>query len=389
MTNTTAMKILVVDDEPDLEVLVRQKFRRQVREGSFELVFARNGEEALEVLNQDPSINIVLSDINMPVMDGLTLLGKLTGLDRILKAVIVSAYGDMQNIRIAMNRGAFDFVTKPIDFHDLEITINRTWDEILALKRSLQERTQLTALRQELSVAARIQQSILPRAFPAFPDRKEFDIFAAMTPAKEVGGDFYDFFLMDHHRLGFVIGDVSGKGVPAALFMAVCRTLLRATAMQAASAGDCLQYVNGVLAAESDAAMFVTLFYGTLNLRNGEVEFAVGGHNPPYVFSESRVAPLQFEGGMIVGALNVARYESQRIQLRPGEGLFLYTDGLTEAANNAEDLFGEERLEAALRSCAGQPLQKLLGSVTAAAQQFADGAPQADDLTILAVRYLG
>ena len=382
MTNTTAMKILVVDDEPDLEVLVRQKFRRQVREGSFELVFARNGEEALEVLNQDPSINIVLSDINMPVMDGLTLLGKLTGLDRILKAVIVSAYGDMQNIRIAMNRGAFDFVTKPIDFHDLEITINRTWDEILALKRSLQERTQLTALRQELSVAARIQQSILP-------DRKEFDIFAAMTPAKEVGGDFYDFFLMDHHRLGFVIGDVSGKGVPAALFMAVCRTLLRATAMQAASAGDCLQYVNGVLAAESDAAMFVTLFYGTLNLRNGEVEFAVGGHNPPYVFSESRVAPLQFEGGMIVGALNVARYESQRIQLRPSEGLFLYTDGLTEAANNTEDLFGEERLEAALRSCAGQPLQKLLRSVTAAAQQFADGAPQADDLTILAVRYLG
>src|SRR5207247_9213094 len=109
------------------------------------------------------------------------------------------------------------------------------------------------------------------------------------------------------------------------------RMLCAASAMRAASAGDCLQYVNGVLAAESDVAMFVTLFYGTLNRRKGEVEFAVRGHNPPYVFSESRVAPLQFEGGMIVGALNVARYESQRIQLRPGEGLFLYTDGLTEA----------------------------------------------------------
>ena len=241
------MKILVVDDEPDLEVLVRQKFRRQVREGRFDLVFARNGAEALEVLARDASINIVLSDINMPVMDGLTLLGKLTGLDRILKAVIVSAYGDMQNIRIAMNRGAFDFVTKPIDFQDLEITINRTLDEILALKRSLQDRAQLNALQQELNIAARIQQSILPRVFPAFPDRTEFDVFAAMTPAKEVGGDFYDFFLIDGERLGFVIGDVSGKGVPAALFMAVTRTLLRATAMQASSAGDCLQYVNKVL----------------------------------------------------------------------------------------------------------------------------------------------
>ena len=384
-----AMRILVVDDEPDLEVLVRQKFRRQVREGAFDLVFARNGAEALEVLSRDASINIVLSDINMPVMDGLTLLGKLTGLDRILKAVIVSAYGDMQNIRIAMNRGAFDFVTKPIDFQDLEITINRTLDEILALKRSLQERTQLNALHEELNIAARIQQSILPRVFPAFPDRSEFDVFASMTPAKEVGGDFYDFFLIDNVRLGFVIGDVSGKGVPAALFMAVCRTLLRATAMQAPSAGDCLQYVNKVLAAESDSAMFVTLFYGILNSRTGELEFAVGGHNPPYLFSESRVEPLRFEGGMIVGIMEMASYESQRIQIQPGDGLFLFTDGVTEAANEALEMFGEERLEAAVRSCAAQPLPSVVSSVSEAVQKFVAGAPQADDLTILAVRYLG
>src|SRR5262245_47538897 len=254
------MKILVVDDEPDLEVLVRQKFRRQVREGNFDLVFARNGAEALEVLAHDASINIVLSDINMPVMDGLTLLGKLTELDRILKAVIVSAYGDMQNIRIAMNRGAFDFVTKPIDFQDLEITINRTLDEILTLKRSLLDRAQLSAVQQELNIAARIQQSILPRV-SAFPPRPEFCPFGTMTPAKEIGGDFYDFFLIDGERLGFVVGDVSGKGVPAALFMAVCRTLLRATAMQTPSAGDCLQYVNKVFAAESADAMFVPRFY--------------------------------------------------------------------------------------------------------------------------------
>ena len=383
------MKILVVDDEPDLEVLVRQKFRRQVHEGRFELVFARNGAEAFEVLARDASINIVLSDINMPVMDGLTLLGKLTGLDRIIKAVIVSAYGDMQNIRIAMNRGAFDFVTKPIDFQDLEITINRTLDEILALKRSLQDRAQLNALQQELNIAARIQQSILPRVFPAFPERTEFDLFAAMTPAKEVGGDFYDFFLIDGERLGFVIGDVAGKGVPAALFMAVTRTLLRATAMQASSAGDCLQYVNKVLAAESADSMFVTLFYGILNSRTGEVEFAVGGHNPPYVFSKSGVRPLCFEGQMIVGIRQGVSYKSERIQLQPGEGLFLFTDGLTEATNEAQDLFSEERLEEALRNCAAHPLPSLVGSVTEEVRKFVAGAPLADDLTIMAVRYRG
>jgi sigma-B regulation protein RsbU (phosphoserine phosphatase) len=383
------MKILVVDDEPDLEVLVRQKFRRQVREGRFDLVFARNGAEALEVLARDASINIVLSDINMPVMDGLTLLGRLTQLDRILKAVIVSAYGDMQNIRIAMNRGAFDFVTKPIDFQDLEITINRTLDEILALKRSLQDRAQLNALQQELNIASRIQQSILPRVFPAFPDRTEFDVFAAMTPAKEVGGDFYDFFLIDGERLGFVIGDVSGKGVPAALFMAVSRTLLRATAMQASSAGDCLQYVNKVLAAESADAMFVTLFYGILNSRTGEVEFAVGGHNPPYIFSENGVRPLCFEGDMIVGISQGVPYKSERILLRPGEGLFLFTDGLTEATNEAAELFSEARLVATLKSCAAQPLRSLVGKVTEEARKFVGGAPQADDLTIMTVRYHG
>src|SRR5262245_4118576 len=383
------MKILMIDDEPDLEVLVRQKFRRQMLEGNFDLVFASNGAEALEVLAHNTSINIVLSDINMPVMDGLTLLGKLTGLDRIIKAMIVSAYGDMQNIRIAMNRGAFDFITKPIDFQDLEITINRTLDEILALKRSLQDRAQLNALHQELNIAARIQQSILPRVFPAFPDRTEFDLFATMTPAKEVGGDFYDFFLIDGERLGFVIGDAAGKGMSAALFMAVSRTLLHATAMQASSAGDCLQYVNKMLVAESADGMFVTLFYGILNTRTGEVEFAVGGHNPPYVLSEGGVRPLCFEGGMIVGITQGVSYKSNRIQLQPGEALFLFTDGLTEATNEAQDMFSEERLEAVLQSCAAQPLRSLVGSVTEEVQKFVAGAPQVDDLTIMTLRYRG
>src|SRR5947209_14965984 len=168
-------QILVVDDEPDLELLVRQRFRRQIREGEFEFFFSHNGEEALEALDGKPTIDVVLSDINMPVMDGLTLLGKLRERQGCLKAVVVSAYGDMANIRTAMNRGAIDFLMKPIDFQDLEITIHKTLDHVSQLKQSLHTQQQLMAIQHELSIAARIQQSILPGRFPPFPDRKDFE----------------------------------------------------------------------------------------------------------------------------------------------------------------------------------------------------------------------
>ena len=206
-------------------------------------------------------------------MDGLTLLLKLKELKNpSLKTVVVSAYGDMDNIRTAMNRGAFDFLTKPINFEDLEITINKTLEEIWLQRNSMKEHDQLISIRQDLSVAREIQQAILPKVFPPFPNRKDFDIYASMVAAKEVGGDFYDFFMIDNDRLGFVIGDVSGKGVPAAIFMAVSRTLIRATGLKGMTPSDCLHYVNNLLCNESVSCMFVTVFYGILNMKSGEME---------------------------------------------------------------------------------------------------------------------
>src|SRR5262249_22737947 len=161
--------VLIVDDEPDLEVLIRQRFRKKIKDGEFEFVFAHDGQEALNKLNDDPDLDVVMSDINMPVMDGLTLLLRLADIDRVLKTVIVSAYGDMQNIRTAMNRGAYDFLVKPIDFVDFEITLNKTIEELQSIKEGLRAREQLTAIQHELSIASRIQQSILPRVFPPFP----------------------------------------------------------------------------------------------------------------------------------------------------------------------------------------------------------------------------
>src|SRR5437867_1292673 len=179
-------KILVVDDEPDLESLIRQKFRKQIREEQFEFLFARNGIEALAKVIEHPDLGMILSDINMPEMDGLTLLQKLSELDKPgLKAVIISAYGDMENIRTAMNRGAFDFLTKPIDFNDLEVTINKTLRQLQIIKLALQDRELLTAVQYDLKIATRIQRSILPRTFPPFPHRTEFQIYAEMIPAKE------------------------------------------------------------------------------------------------------------------------------------------------------------------------------------------------------------
>jgi len=384
-------KILVVDDEADLELLIRQKFRKQIRDNEYDFTFAQNGVEALSKIADQPDIGLVLSDINMPEMDGLTLLHRMNELKNpALKAVIVSAYGDMDNIRIAMNRGAFDFLTKPIDFNDLETTIVKTLEQLTILRQATKDREQLLSVRNDLNTAARIQQSILPQTFPPFPDRGEFDIYARMTPAKEVGGDFYDFFFIDHDRLAFVIGDVSGKGVPAAIFMAVSRTLLKAIASQVVNPGESLRRINSMLIPESSGRMFVTIFYGVLNTRTGEVQFSFGGHNPPYIKRrEGPVERLNHESGFLLGMLDDMEYDVHKIVLHPGDTILLYTDGVTEAMNSKEELFEESRLESSLQRLNGSPLKEMLDGINADLMEFAAGAPQADDITMLALQYKG
>ena len=384
------IKILVVDDEIDLEPLVRQKFRRQIREGIYDFLFAFNGLEALAKLLEYPEIGIILSDINMPEMDGLTLLTKLKELKNPgLKTVIVSAYGDMDNIRTAMNRGAFDFVTKPVNFEDLEITINKTIEEILQIRQSLEEHDQLISIRQDLNTAREIQQAILPKNFPPFPARTDFGIYASMVAAKEVGGDFYDFFLIDHNRLGFVIGDVSGKGVPAAIFMAVSRTLIRATGLKGLPTDECMNYVNNLLCNESVSCMFVTVFYGILNTATGEVEYVNGGHNPPYILSETGIRKVEMTGGPILGCVEDFDYQSKRVKLLPGDSLFLFTDGVTEAFNTQDQLYGEERLETFLQSRLACPVEDVVKESMLEVSAFSSGMIQSDDITYLAISFNG
>lgn len=383
-------KILVVDDEPDLSLLITQKFRKRVRDNELVFVFAESGKAALRRLEAEGEAPVVLTDINMPEMDGLTLLAQLKEKHPAIKTVIVSAYGDMANIRTALNRGAFDFITKPVDFEDLEATLDKTLRATAEAQQAAHDREKLIALQRELEVARRIQSAIVPHVFPPFPARKDFELHAEMTPAREVGGDFYDFFLIDHERLGFVIGDVSDKGVPAALFMAVSKTLLKATALTGAAPEQCLNRVNRMLCLDNPSAMFVTVFYGILNTRTGEVFYSNAGHNSPFILRrEGRIAPAATTNGFVLGAFAAAQQAAGHIQLQAGEGIFLYTDGITEATGVNDSAFTEERLQEILQSMHGSALTEMVSGVIAAVHTFAHGAAQADDLTVLALRYLG
>jgi sigma-B regulation protein RsbU (phosphoserine phosphatase) len=382
-------RILVVDDEADLEMLVRQKFRRHIRDNEFNFFFAHSGIEALETLAREKDIDVVLTDINMPEMDGLTLLSRLTQHEGVLKAVVVSAYGDMENIRTAMNRGAFDFVTKPIDLNDFETTILKALREADAIKTANRVREELVAIQRELNVATDIQLSMLPQVFPAFPERAEIDVHARMIAAKEVGGDFYDFFAIDDDRIGMVVGDVSGKGVPAALLMAICRTLIRGASLEGGTPHECMATVNNAISGDVVPGMFVTVFYGVLNTKDGTLVYCCAGHFPPYVVSSTGVRALESVGGLVVGAVPGWTYQSATVQLSPGDLLFEFTDGVTEAKNAGDDDFGESKLEDCLAGANSHQAEEIVDKVISTVQEFSKGVPQADDITCLVVRYVG
>ena len=383
------VKILSVDDEMDLELLLTQYFRRKIRKGEYEFVFAHNGLEALTMMVKHPDIEIILSDINMPEMDGLTLLAKINEMrNPALKVIMVSAYGDMGNIRQAMNNGAFDFATKPIDLDDLSVTIEKAIEQIDYVHRMQKEHSQLESLKGDLAVAGEIQQAILPRQFPPFPeDADKIDIAASMTPAKDVGGDFYDFFRIDDDHIGILIADVSGKGIPAAIFMAVSRTLIRATGIRGGSPAECIAYSNRLLSDESVDCMFVTVFYGIFNLNTGNLTYCNAGHNPPYMLTDSgAVKMLPMSQDPMVGAIGGIEFHEGELHLDNGDTLVMFTDGVTEAMNINNEEYGEQRLEALLPTVASKNCQEIVSAVKNDVAAFVDHAEQSDDITVLVMK---
>ena len=374
-------RILMVDDEPDLEQLVRQRMRREIRSGKYAFLFARDGVDALELLEQHGDIDLLLSDINMPRMDGLTLLEKLPEVDTDLRSVVISAYGDMKNIRAAMNRGAFDFVTKPIDFEDLRVTVERGLQRLEMWREAEASRHQLLTLQSELDVANSMQQSILPKRFPT---TDQYELYGSMAPARNVGGDFFDIIRLEHDRVGIAIADVSDKGIPAALFMMSSRTLLKGAALGCEDPGTVVAVVNDQLQEGNEANMFVTLFYAVYDPSTGLLRYANAGHNPPLIVhrdGSSRLLPLT--GGVALGVAPNFDFAFDEVTLQPGETLFMYTDGVSEAENAANEEFGMERLKAVFAGSAPDSARAINDRVFGSVRQFAGGRPQFDDITCL------
>ena len=270
------------------------------------------------------------------------------------------------------------------EFASLSDDINTTVD---TLKHYIDEAS--ARIDQELEFAKNIQASALPSVFPAFPKRKDFDIYALMDPAKEVGGDFYDFYMTNTDVLHFLVADVSGKGIPAAMFMMRAKTELKSLTETEMDLADVFTHGNDALCEGNDAGMFVTAWQGTINLTDGTVRFANAGHTPPLVCRNGQFEYLRSRAGFVLAGMDGIRYRTQEFKLEPGDTVYLYTDGVTEATNAQSELFGEERLLNAVNSRPFDSVRELCDFVKAEVDSFVGDAPQFDDITMVALRYFG
>ena len=252
------------------------------------------------------------------------------------------------------------------------------------------QREESSRLDAELNLAARIQADMLPNIFPAFPERDEFDIYASMLPAKEVGGDFYDFFFVDKDHLAIVMADVSGKGVPAALFMMISKILVQNFAVTGRSPKETLEATNNQICANNREDMFVTVWLGILDITTGTLVASNAGHEYPALRpADGSFGLVKDKHGLVIGGMEGVPYSEYEIQLEPGAMLFLYTDGVPEATNAQEELFGNDRMVEALRAAENGSPQDVLESINVSVADFVGDAPQFDDLTMLCLKYNG
>jgi len=294
-----------------------------------------------------------------------------------------------------ISEGNLDFNVPKIRSKD---EIGQLSESFIYMKKALKEYIiKLTALvaakeriESELKIAHDIQMRIVPKDFPLFPERKEIDVYAVLKPAKEVGGDFYDFFFIDDDRLCFVIADISGKGVPAALFMTVAKTLIKAGVKQTKSPAETIGRLNKEFLESDNSGIFLTVICGILNIRNGEVVYVNGGHNFPLIINENKNKAEFLEKGSFsaVGINEAAEYSDSKVILEPGEMFFTYTDGVTEAFNEKKEMFSEKRLEQEIVNIKNKTCRNLIEEIMGKVTKFSGKISQSDDITIMAIKYL-
>ncbi|MGB0681914.1 MAG: PP2C family protein-serine/threonine phosphatase [Magnetovibrionaceae bacterium] len=377
-------RTLVIDDDPGLERMIKDH-PPSCADGRHDFVFARTNDAAVDVLLHDKTLDVAMVAVDNPELAGLDIFRRLGDVKVRIPRIALMSRTDLGTIRAAMNGGAADFLAKPIRRDDLDSTINRVFADCEARRHAWRTEAQLAALEREVDVARNLQSQILPGSFEA---PEGIEIFARMEPAKAMSGDFFDLFEIDDNRFGFVIADVSGKGVPAAFFMAVARTLIRATALTGVSPGECLDRANLLLCHHQVSGMFVSVFYGVVDRDTWELTYANGGHNTPFVIDGKTqlVRPLVGGDGVVLGVQDMLPYEEGAIILHPGDSLFLYTDGVSEAFNKDREQFSEQRLMDRLGDQGVSPVDQAVEAIFAAVAEHTAGAAQSDDMTAVMVR---
>lgn len=390
LTATDAARILVVDDNDDNRYTLTLYLDL---EGYRNVEVAHDGEQAITAL-KNGAFDLVLLDVMMPKVDGYQVLQWLKAEDRLhnVPVIMISALNELASVVRCIELGAVDYLSKPFDPVLLRARIGASLE-----KKRLRDEVHmhLARLETELDAARQLQMAMVPSAFPDPTADMPVEIFGAMEPAREVGGDLYDFFWREDGTLSFLVGDVSGKGMPAALFMARTKSLIRFAAELmrgqnggAANPAEIISRVNRELCHDNSNLMFVTLFFAILAPRSGHLEFCNAGHNPPYRLSQQGIAPVEGAKGIILGVEPEAAYANGTLTLAPGEGIYLFTDGVTEAADAHGGMFSETRLETVLRENGDRASAEIVSAVTQSVHSFAGNALPSDDITMLAVRRL-
>lgn len=381
-------KTLIIDNDPQFEAQIRAHFpegaAKDANASENQFVFAHDKQHALALMQDCDDIDIAAVTIDDPDIGGMQIFQELKGKRLRVPRIALTGSRDIAAIRQAMNAGAADFLTKPVAMDDFEATLNKVFGDCQERRKAWKTEAQLAAIRREMDLAGTMQKRILPEDFPK---SAEMEVFARTTPAQEMGGDFYDFFDLPDGKIALVVADVSGKGVAAAFYMAVVRTLFRAAAPQSDGPAQCMNEVNRMLVDHNIPGMFVTVFYAVLDAEAWTLDFANAGHMPPLlVGTEGEVRAIDSGGGVVLGFDHGIPYDQDRMTLQKGEALFVYTDGLTEAFDAERNQFSEERLIDYLLENRSLCAHALATNVFAFVDKHAGDAPQSDDITSLVIK---
>ena len=376
--------VVVVDDDiTNLKMAGRILSKNNMR-----VTALKSGMALLDYIKTNKP-DLILLDIKMPGLDGFETMKRLQeqmNPSEKIPVIFLTADDSQDAETHGLALGAMDFIKKPFIPDVLVLRVRHTID-LVRLQRDLEQENE--RIRSELAMASRIQAAMLPGIFPAFPERKEFDIYASMDPVRGVGGDFFDFFFIDKDHLCLLIADVSGKGIPAALFMMASKIILADNAKSGKSPAQILQDTNEAICANNPEEMFVTVWLGILDISTGLLTTANAGHEyPALMHADGQFELFRDRHGLVVGGMPGVKYHEHSLQMYPGSKLFVYTDGVPEATDAENALFGTTRMLEALNAHANESPKQILHGVRQAVNEFVSDMEQFDDLTMMCLEYM-